>query len=344
MRLGGIHWSCRDNSSVRREGALRRLWESRGCEAAARKEGFRLFGELVVAYLFFGGAGAGACAVLGFLECANASRRPAASLVVPCELMARAWPAALALLGTGALCLMADLGRPERVLSLWLAPRFSVMTLGAWALLASLVLATAFSLAANVTGLRLAPAAARVAAIAAMAAGLVTALYTGWLLNALPSVIAFDSWLVPTLFCLSSLSCGMAVVVATASFTGSRGSFAGVLHRLARVDSVLIVAEAAALAAFVAWLASHEGTQAGATALVQGSLAVPFWVLLVGAGLVAPLALERRYPAGDWRVWGLWIAGCVLLGGLFLRLCVTGLAAFDVTQMPELAFGLALLD
>lgn len=30
-----------------------------------------LFSELAVAYLFFGGAGAGTCAVMGVLECAN---------------------------------------------------------------------------------------------------------------------------------------------------------------------------------------------------------------------------------------------------------------------------------
>lgn len=33
-----------------------------------------LFSELAVAYLFFGGAGAGTCAVMGVLECANLGR------------------------------------------------------------------------------------------------------------------------------------------------------------------------------------------------------------------------------------------------------------------------------
>ena len=59
------------------------------------------------------------------------------NLRVPHELLSRGWVLCLVLLAAGSLCLMADAGRPERVLSLWLAPRFTVVTVGAWALLAS---------------------------------------------------------------------------------------------------------------------------------------------------------------------------------------------------------------
>lgn len=114
-----------------------------------------LFSELAVAYLFFGGAGAGTCAVMGVLECANLGRYGTRAtyrttkksqprlirwvrrnLRVPHELLSRGWVLCLVLLAVGSLCLMADAGRPERVLSLWLAPRFTVVTVGAWALLA----------------------------------------------------------------------------------------------------------------------------------------------------------------------------------------------------------------
>ena len=103
-----------------------------------------MFSELAVAYLFFGGAGAGACVVLGVLECANIGRygalpsgrasgvmracssRWARRLRVPHELLSRGWVLCLILLGAGSLCLLA-------------ATRFSVVTVGAWALLASSV-------------------------------------------------------------------------------------------------------------------------------------------------------------------------------------------------------------
>ncbi|MFR2588243.1 MAG: polysulfide reductase, partial [Adlercreutzia equolifaciens] len=90
---------------------------------------------------------------------------------------------------------MADAGRPERVISLWLSPRFTVMTVGAWALLASSVLAAFFSFVSNGAGARLPLFVVLAAAIAAVIAGVATAIYTGVLLTLLPSVIAFGTWL-----------------------------------------------------------------------------------------------------------------------------------------------------
>ena len=191
-----------------------------------------MFSELAVAYLFFGGAGAGACVVLGVLECANIGRygalpsgsgagvvrtrssRWSRRLRAPHELLARGWVLCLLLLGTGSLCLLADAGRPERVVALWLAPRFSAVTVGAWALLASSVAATFFAVASNGPGARLHPALVLAAAVAAIVAGLVTAVYTGVLLGSLPSVLAYRTGVLPVLFLLSSLSCGAAVVFA----------------------------------------------------------------------------------------------------------------------------------
>ncbi|MEC4294999.1 NrfD/PsrC family molybdoenzyme membrane anchor subunit [Adlercreutzia shanghongiae] len=318
-----------------------------------------MFSELAVAYLFFGGAGAGACVVLGVLECANIGRygalpsgsgagmmrarssRWARRLRVPHELLARGWVLCLLLLGTGSLCLLADAGRPERVVTLWLAPRFSVVTVGAWALLASSVVAAFFAMASNGWGARLRPALVLAAAIAAVVAGLVTAVYTGVLLGSLPSVLAYRMGVLPALFLLSSLSCGAAVVFAVSSLVDSRLPFGSALRRLGRADRAIILVEAALLVLFVGGQLADEGTKAGAAALIFGDGAVLFWVVLVLVGLGAPFVLEWRYPAGDRRVKGLWIAFCILLGAAALRVSVTGLAAFDISQTPELAFQLA---
>lgn len=319
-----------------------------------------MFSELAVAYLFFGGAGAGACVVMGVLECANIGRYSARSshwvarespprlvlwlrknLRVPHELLSRGWVLCLVLLAAGALCLMADAGRPERVLSLWLAPRFTVVTVGAWALLASAALAAFFSLASNGVGARLPLFVVLVAAVAAVIAGMVTAVYTGVLLMQFPSVVAFGTWLVPALFCLSSLSCGVAVAFGVASLVDSRVPFGAALRCLSRMDRAAIVAEIVALALFAAFLLSDTRTEAGGRVLLVGDEAIMFWVVLVLVGLVAPFILECRYLGGDRRTKGLWIACCLLLGGVALRICVTGLAAFDVSQSPELAMRMA---
>ncbi|MEY8460417.1 NrfD/PsrC family molybdoenzyme membrane anchor subunit [Eggerthellaceae bacterium 24-137] len=318
-----------------------------------------MFSELAVAYLFFGGAGAGACVVLGVLECANIGRygalpsgsgvgmtrarssRWARRLRVPHDLLARGWVLCLLLLGTGSLCLLADAGRPERVVALWLTPRFSVVTVGAWALLASSASAAFFAVASNGWGARLHPALVLAAAIVAIAAGFVTAVYTGVLLGSLPSVLAYHTGVLPALFLLSSLSCGVAVVFAAASLVDSRLPFGSALRRLGRADRVIILVEAALLALFVGGQLAGEGTKAGAAALVAGDGAVLFWVVLVLVGLGAPFILEWCYPAGDCRAKGLWIAFCILLGAAALRVSVAGLAAFDISQAPDLAFQLA---
>ena len=318
-----------------------------------------MFSELAVAYLFFGGAGAGACVVLGVLECANIGRygalpsgrasgvmracssRWARRLRVPHELLSRGWVLCLILLGAGSLCLLADAGRPERVAALWLAPRFSVVTVGAWALLASSGAAAFFAAASAGLGARLRPAPVLAAAIFAVATGFVTAAYTGVLLGSLPSVLAYRTGVLPILFLLSSLSCGAAVVFVAASLVDSRLPFGSALRRLGCADRVIILAEAALLALFVGGQLADGAMRAGASALIAGDGAVLFWVVLVLGGLAAPFVLEWGYPMGDGRVKGLWIAFCILMGAAALRAGVVGLAAFDISQTPELAFQLA---
>ena len=156
-----------------------------------------------------------------------------------------------------------------------------------------------------------------------------------------PSVVAFGTWLVPALFCLSSLSCGVAVAFGVASLVDSRVPFGAALRCLSRMDRAAIVAEIVALALFAAFLLSDTRTEAGGRVLLVGDEAIMFWVVLVLVGLVAPFILECRYLGGDRRTKGLWIACCLLLGGVALRICVTGLAAFDVSQSPELAMRMA---
>ena len=59
-------------------------------------------------------------------------------------------------------------------------------------------------------------------------------------------------------------------------------------------------------------------------------------------GLVVPFALERFVTHGNARTQLLWISACLLAGGLSLRVCVVGLAMYDVTQIPALMFGVGL--
>lgn len=154
-----------------------------------------MFNLLTTGYLFLGGAGAGALVVLSALECANVRRRfafpPSRStrieraFALPDEFFARSWPVCFVALAAGMLCLLADLGRPERLLYLLTSPEPSAIAVGAYALVLALVCAGGFSLVELLDGLRIRPAAVGGVAAVGVAAGLVTVAYTGVLLQGL---------------------------------------------------------------------------------------------------------------------------------------------------------------
>ena len=365
-----------------------------------------MLSDLVIGYLFLGGAGAGLLALLGLSELAW--QIPA----LPClrfspELRRLAWVACAACLAFAAAMLAVDLGRFERMLYLFALPTASPLTIGAFALAASLVLAICFAVRsfASDLGLRVgglgpvrapgswaaaarvqgtapwtqgaymaqmahaphatqvahaphatqvthaphatrashAPFAARTGSPAVLAAGAagvvlgaVLMLYTGLMLSDMPSVLAWNTPLVPVLFCLSSLSCGCALLFACAAFAASRTSALASVAGLVRFDTALVLAEALVLAAYLAWCLANASTHAAGLALLQGALAPWFWVPLVGVGLVAPVVLERLVSRSNYQTQFAWIAGCVLCGGFALRWCVVGLAQFDPSMVYSL--------
>lgn len=263
------------------------------------------------------------------------------ALALPGSFFAYAWPGCLLALILGVLCLMADLGRPDRLFALLLHPHMSAMTVGAYALVVSLAVASAFAVGSNFDGIEVTPALVYVLGAVGVVAGLVSAAYTGVLLSSLVSVLFWRTWLLPAVFTASSLSCGIALVMLTAAFVQTRQVFVRPLRWLARADSALIVVEAVALAALVAWGFAGEGTRLAAHALFAGDLRWTFWGGVVVLGLAVPFAMERFVAHGNYSTQLLWVAMLVLLGGFILRACIVGTAAYDVTQMPDLMYGLA---
>ena len=210
-----------------------------------RGAGRRVFNVLTTSYLFLGGTGAGALAVLCVLECARVLRWRA--LAMPEEFFARAWPVCAVTLATGMLSLLADLGRPDRLLGLLSSPTPSAMAAGSFALVAALACAAAFSLGALLDTVRLPRAAVLALAAAGALSAAVTATYTGALLQSLASVLLWRTSLVPVLFVLSSASCGIATAFLAASFVETRHPYRGPLVWLARIDGGIVVVEAGCL-------------------------------------------------------------------------------------------------
>lgn len=269
------------------------------------------------------------------------SRRAAArSFALPSDFFARSWPLCVVVLSLGILCLVADLGRPDRVLAFALSPKLSVMAVGAYALGVALLVAVCFAVVTCFDGLDFTPNLVYALSLVGIVAGLTSMLYTGVLLSGLASVLFWQTWLLPVVFALSSLSGGVALIFLAAAFVDARQVIVRPLVNLARVDSALIVAELALLLAYLAWGMAHEGTAASAGSLVAGDLAGLLWGGVVTIGLVLPFAMERFIVHGNRSSQLMWVAAAVLLGCFLLRVCIVGAGAYDAAQVALASYGL----
>lgn len=320
-----------------------------------------MFSELIIAYLFLGGCGGGACVVIGALglladgpevqrgvftrfrdERGSKYRQFFSALSV----------AAVAALTVAIVCLLADLGRLDRLLLLVGAPVENYLVVGAWALVASLVLCAAH-LAFWQGWWRLSLLAFRLVSGALVLAGLVTTLYTGLLLSSMQAVPLWHSGWLPVLFVLSSVSSGLALVLLMGTFSRGGAAFGSILGVLMRLDAFVVVAEGACLGLwlFSVWSTAGGGEllEAPSTAtsvaalrsvdvLMSGEAAPWFWGGLVFGGLLVPFGVEGI--ALGWRIAPAQVgsflragslplkasmafsAACVLIGAALLRFLV----------------------
>lgn len=332
-----------------------------------------MFSELVVAYLFLGGTGAGVCAVmavLGLLSDGDEVRRSCALRFrdgCGClygSFFGTSLIGAAAVLGLAALCLVADVGRPDRLLVLATSAPTSYLVVGAWAVAFCFVLALVAALLwrgllpATLTALRIVSGLLLAVAVVVMA-------YTGLLLSDMASVPLWHSGWLPVLFMLSSLSCGIALCVAFALLGRIADAFRRTLRLLLRIDGALVVVEGAVLALWLlsVWAAlppdgaltpTDEAAQASVALLLSGSGSVLFWGGLVALGLVVPLAIDGlaafamgrraatsssavdRGPGVSLAAQGALLAsaGCVLVGGACLRAVVVAAGMLPAISGP----------
>lgn len=292
-----------------------------------------MFGELVVCYLFLGGAGAGACLVLSIM-----------GVLVPRDLFLKSFERsiiasweyrklfgfgfafALVAFVAGILCLFADLGRADRVLLLLSSPRAVHITIGAYALIFCVLGATLQALiwtrmmqGVNVFFLRLLCVLTAVLSLIVMA-------YTGLLLQSLRSVPLWHNIWLPMLFILSSLSCGMGLVMGASLLAGLGSVFGSVLRRVAFFDGLVIALEGLSAVAFLltTFSSASETAFLSGKELALGSNAGLFWAGFVLLGLVVPLALDYQlYSRQPIRPsLGVTSAACVLAGGFMMRYCL----------------------
>lgn len=171
-----------------------------------------MFSELVVAYLFLGGTGAGALLIAAVLMLLADERAVSRGVVVRFRdngsaayrrLFVPILVASLVVLVLGALCLAADVGRLDRILLLAVSSPSNYLVVGFWALLLCGTLAAAMLLVwLGVPSVSL--PLFRALAVLLAAVSFVAVIYTGLLLSGMPSVpLWFGPWL-PGLFAISA--------------------------------------------------------------------------------------------------------------------------------------------
>lgn len=306
-----------------------------------------MIGELATWYLFLAGAGAGAIMVTALLEFLTsfgarcfvpsmALSRKATIAVVPRPLFQRffgpAYGAGFIAVAVGMLCLLADLGRPDRIFQLLLNPTLSFISVGVYLLLI-LSLTTAVLCVVWVFGATRLP---RWLVATARAVGFVAAIavmtYTGLLLSSMPAIPFWHTAWVPLLFVLSDISTGVGLAVAAVLLSGGDGLFRTTFARIKRWDAIVIVAQALCLVLLLG-TAVFRGpvAQASATMLLSGSIAPQFWIMVVGMGILFPLLAQRFGRFGSQRMM-LAVSAALLISCFFLRWCIV-----QVGMAPDMA-------
>ncbi len=258
----------------------------------------------------------------------------------------------------GVICLIVDLARFDRAYLLFTNPSLTYITTGAWFLVIGIVLVCFLMVLWGGT-FKVPLIFVRVIQVISAFMMLGIMVYTGLLLQSMDAVPLWATVWLPALFVLSSLSCGIALLIVAFNVTDVSLVFCEAVRRLFAADAVVIVLEVIVLCLFIA--SSIQGyslvdvialpdisamfTQSGSDAemrvivadnpTVAASLASVrellfsdrawvFWVVFILVGLCVPLVMEI---VSLWNT--IWqpgmtfgIACCVLIGGFAMRWCI----------------------
>jgi formate-dependent nitrite reductase membrane component NrfD len=262
------------------------------------------WGMIIVLYFFFGGIAGGAYFTGAIADLFGGERDVRVARV--------GYWLSLPLVALCGLLLIADLGVPLRFLNMLGIFKFwNPMSIGAWAV----GIFGVFTLASSLLVLSPDPrhvAVRRAAGAVGIFFGFFLASYTGVLLSNTAQPFWSQARLMGALFLASGASTGMAAISLIMALTGARAGDGWT--KVKRADRYSIVFELVVLALFLAWLG------AAAAPITTGHLGWLFWGVLVGLGLIVPLALDLLGHGA--RGLALVSAALVLTGGFVLRYVV----------------------
>ena len=156
--------------------------------------------------------------------------------------------------------------------------------------------------------------------------------YPGVLIASTTQALWGSTWLLPSLFVSSAIATGVALLIIMTMILnkvnagrGSGWTFSeNIIGKLVKSLMGVIVVEAVVLVGYAVWLAlAGDAGNEAFKMLIAGDLAIAFWILVVGMGMVIPLALLLVTRGRNALMVVATSSACVLLGGLALRAVIT---------------------
>lgn len=270
----------------------------------------RSWGWKVVLYLFLAGLGSGSFAV-GAIEAFSSAQ----SFVANLGIIAGTF---LVLLGT--LFLLWDLGRPTRSIFALRRLRVSWISRGTWILTLFILFGALNSILRLTAGNGSLPEFQPVLDGLGVLLAIGVAAYTGVMLALMSGRPMWNSSILPALFITSAFSTGIGLLVALVSLPGNQTPFEA-MEKWIGADIVSILLELLLIYFYLS--VNFARAPESVRMVTRGSLAGPFWLGVLGAGLLIPLGLEYlNLTGGGSPVLGFVSGVGLLTGGLALRYIV----------------------
>ena len=253
----------------------------------------------VIGYLFLAGVGAGAILVSAALTLGAGNFGHARATIARYGAYLAPIPVML-----GTMMIIAELGQPFRALNLFKQINLSPMSFGSWfigifSMFAVFYAATFFPWPKQFKGI--AERAKIICAWACLPLGIGLAIYTAIMIGAMPARPFWNSPIIAFLFTLSALSGGVAAVILAVTLLHKDSPDEEVaadhrhgIHVLANADIGLLLGELFIIFFFILYAQLSVGNvqQAVNVILPGGELSSLFWGVMVGVGIIAPVALE----------------------------------------------------
>lgn len=283
-----------------------------------------MYGPLVITYLFLGGAAAGALFVASTwsLAARRSERLQNPLFAAAFDTMRKhVYAAGFIMLAFAMACLLWDLGSPQRALLVFLRPRPTVLTFGAFTLSVEAGV-TAVLASSSLLGKPRLPKGLFTTLEALCCLGaLATMGYTGVFLfeSGMP---AWSTWTLVALFVFSSLSAGISTVLLIDWVAQGRARLLKAAKPLQKAHLACLAGEGAFFTLFMLHVFDDPSATAAKSLIMQQDMTATIALGVVGFGMAVPAALEaysltraecRTIPAAD--------AAC-LLGCFILRAVV----------------------